>query len=446
LYIHSPGKSPELIAIWASGRAKKLRDRISAYRAGFLPEERRTIETRLATGDLLCVVSTSALELGIDIGNLDLCILVGYPGTIMSTWQRAGRVGRDGSHSALVLVAHEDALDQYFMNHPEVFFDMPPETALINPDNVVICRAHLCAQPQTWPSKRENPCWPGITSCRTKVPATRDPAGKGRAGKGRTACIPAENRTPGAWPGLRQRRPGPSRQPSGTWKPPAGCCAVRTAISGMRHKKPHREVSLRGTGRTIPIFLENTRQHLGEIDLHRAYFDTHDGAVYLHQGRSYVVTRFDHEKGSVEVIPKEVNYYTRAWSSKSTRIIGTECQKTVAGTRVGFGRVRITEQVTGYDRKLVATGRSIGMVPLDLPRLEFETQGLWIQVPDGVRDRIESDRMHFMGGIHAMEHAAIGIMPLLVMTDRNDLAASPSRFMTRCRRRPCLCTMPCPGA
>ena len=125
-------KITELIAIWASQRAKKLRDRISAYRAGFLPEERREIEIRLVTGDLLCVVSTSALELGIDIGNLDLCILVGYPGTIMSTWQRAGRVGRDGSHSALVLIAHEDALDQYFMNHPDVFFDMPPETALIN--------------------------------------------------------------------------------------------------------------------------------------------------------------------------------------------------------------------------------------------------------------------------------------------------------------------------
>jgi DEAD/DEAH box helicase domain-containing protein len=415
-------KITELIAIWASGRAKKLRDRISAYRAGFLPEERRTIETRLATGDLLCVVSTSALELGIDIGNLDLCILVGYPGTIMSTWQRAGRVGRDGSHSALVLVAHEDALDQYFMNHPEVFFDMPPETALINPDNVVICRAHLVCAAADLALKKGEPLLAGDHILPDENAGDTGPCRQGEGGEGPDSVYSGrkQNTRGMAWP---------SAAPAGTVQAAlrdleAAGRLLRSANSDLWYaaqKNPHREVSLRGTGRTIPIFLENTRQHLGEIDLHRAYFDTHDGAVYLHQGRSYVVTRFDHEKGSVEVIPKEVNYYTRAWSSKSTRIIGTECQKTVAGTRVGFGRVRITEQVTGYDRKLVATGRSIGMVPLDLPRLEFETQGLWIQVPDGVRDRIESDRMHFMGGIHAMEHAAIGIMPLLVMTDRNDL-------------------------
>ncbi len=156
-------KITELIAIWASRRSKKLRDKISAYRA-VLPEERREIETRLAAGDLLCVVSTSALELGIDIGNLDLCILVGYPGTIMSTWQRAGRVGRDGSHSALVLIAHEDALDQYFMAHPDVFFDMPPETALINPDNPVICKAHLVCAAADLILKKGEPLLAGDTA------------------------------------------------------------------------------------------------------------------------------------------------------------------------------------------------------------------------------------------------------------------------------------------
>ena len=415
-------KITELIAIWASGRAKKLRDRISAYRAGFLPEERRDIETRLATGDLLCVVSTSALELGIDIGNLDLCILVGYPGTIMSTWQRAGRVGRDGSHSALVLVAHEDALDQYFMNHPEVFFDMQPETALINPDNPVICRAHLVCAAADLPLKKGEPLLAGDQILPDGHVRDKGTCRQGGGGEG----------TDSSYSGRKQNTrgmAGPSAAPAG---------AVQAALRELERsgrllrsvnsdlwyaaqKSPHREVSLRGTGRTIPIFLENTRQHLGEIDLHRAYFDTHDGAVYLHQGRSYVVTRFDHEKGSVAVIPRDETYYTRARSAKSTRIIGVEDQKVVAGTRVGFGRLCITEQVTGYDRKLVATGRSIGMVPLDLPALTFDTQGLWIQIPNGVKDRIESDRMHFMGGIHAMEHAAIGIMPLLVMTDRNDL-------------------------
>lgn len=394
-------KITELIAIWASQRSKKFREKISAYRAGFLPEDRREIETRLATGDLLCVVSTSALELGIDIGNLDLCVLVGYPGTIMSTWQRAGRVGRDGSHSALVLIAHEDALDQYFMNHPEVFFDMPPETALINPDNPVICRSHLVCAAADLALKKGEPLLGGDD-------VLPHHSGSKRGSLKTKTSVPAQGNT--LQTALKELEM--------TGK------LLRSANSDIWYaaqKNPHQEVNLRGSGRTIPIFLENTRQRLGEIDRHRAFFDTHDGAVYLHQGKTYVVTRFDHDKGSVEVIPKSENYYTRAWSTKSTRIIRVDDQKVVKGTRVGFGRVRITEQVTGFDRKLVATGRSIGMVPLDLPELAFETQGLWIQIPDQVRDRIESHRMHFMGGIHAMEHAAIGIMPLLVMTDRNDL-------------------------
>jgi DEAD/DEAH box helicase domain-containing protein len=441
-------KITELIAIWASQRAKKLKDRISAYRAGFLPEERRTIETRLATGELLCVVSTSALELGIDIGNLDLCILVGYPGTIMSTWQRAGRVGRDGSHSALVLIAHEDALDQYFMNHPEVFFDMPPETALINPDNLVICKAHLvCAaadlalkngEPILCGNHQPQPDCSGLGKADDRSSDNRQVDGS-HGGDTKTGNIGGDDRWVVGKAGMGAKDTGREQTTRNLDAPPAETAdPVRQALRELEasgrllrsvnndiwyaaHKSPHREVSLRGTGRTIPIFLENTRQSLGEIDRYRAFFDTHDGAVYLHQGKSYVVTRFDHEKGSVEVIPKQVNYYTRARSSKSTQIMESLDSRIIKGTRVGFGRLRITEQVTGYDRKLVATGRSIGMMPLDLPPLTFDTQGLWIQIPDEIRDRIESDRMHFMGGIHAMEHAAIGIMPLLVMTDRNDL-------------------------
>jgi DEAD/DEAH box helicase domain-containing protein len=136
----------ELISMWAAEKAGPYRDRISAYRAGFLPEERRDIEARMAGGDLLAVISTSALELGIDIGGLDLCILVGYPGTVMSTLQRGGRVGRAQQESAVVLVAGEDALDQYFVRHPDEFFDRPAEHAVVNPDNPVIAKRHIeCA-------------------------------------------------------------------------------------------------------------------------------------------------------------------------------------------------------------------------------------------------------------------------------------------------------------
>ncbi|MEH0022291.1 MAG: DEAD/DEAH box helicase [Desulfobacter sp.] len=369
-------KITELIAIWASQRAKAFAGKISAYRAGFLPEERREIETKLASGDLLAVVSTSALELGIDIGNLDLCILVGYPGTIMSTWQRAGRVGRDGKDSALILIAHEDALDQYFINHPDILFDMPPERALINPLNPVILERHL-------------DCAAAELSIRTGEPFLEAPGvQQGIDSLALSGCL-LQSRDGTVWYSAR--------------------------------KSPHREVSLRGTGKTIPIFREETRESLGDIDWHRSYFETHEGAVYLHRGNTYVITHFDHVKGVVRAKQETVNYYTRARSSKTTRIISVSDTCRAGGTRVGYGTLKITEQVTGYDRKLVSTGKSIGIVPLDLPELTYETQGLWIEIPDTVREALEVRRMHFMGGIHAMEHAAIGIMPLLVMTDRNDL-------------------------
>ncbi|WP_022663616.1 DEAD/DEAH box helicase [Desulfospira joergensenii] len=369
-------KITELIAMWASQRAKGLGDKISAYRAGFLPEERRDIENKLSSGELLAVVSTSALELGIDIGSLDLCVLVGYPGTMMSTWQRAGRVGRAGRDSAMVLIAHEDALDQYFINHPDVFFNMDPEQAVINPGNPIIMEKHLeCAGVEL--SLKQGEPFLEMTGVKEGV--------SGLENKGKLL----RSRDGGVWFGAR--------------------------------KAPHREVSLRGTGQSIPIFLEKTGESLGEIDRHRAFFETHEGAVYLHRGRTYAVTRFDHEKGVVEAREKRVNYYTRARSSKNTEIIQVQDQKRIKGTRVGLGRLRILEQVTGYERKQVSNQKSLGVVPLDLPRLEFETQGLWIEIPDRVRDEIESRSLHFMGGIHALEHAAIGIMPLLVMTDRNDL-------------------------
>jgi DEAD/DEAH box helicase domain-containing protein len=369
-------KITELIAIWASQRAERFADKISAYRAGFLPEERREIENKLTNGDLLAVVSTSALELGIDIGSLDICILVGYPGTIMSTWQRAGRVGRDGKDSALILIAHEDALDQYFINHPDIFFSMPPESAIVNPDNEVILQKHLeCAAAELSLDRYET--FVDHDSVKQHIPQLEH---NGKL---------LRNYQGDMWYAAR--------------------------------KSPHREVSLRGTSRSLPIFIARTKQSLGEIDKHRSYFETHEGAVYLHRGESYVITLFDHENGVIEAKRKDVHYYTRARSSKSTRIIDVLDKKIVKGTRIGFGRLKITEQVTGYDRRLVSNQKSIGIVPLDLPKLEFETEGLWIEIPDYVRDSVEAARLHFMGGIHALEHAAIGIMPLLVMTDRNDL-------------------------
>lgn len=379
-------KITELIAIWASQRAPSFSNRISAYRAGFLPEERRSIEKKLASGELLAVVSTSALELGIDIGNLDICILVGYPGTIMATWQRAGRVGRKGKDSALILIAHEDALDHYFINHPDVFFNMPPEKAIINPWNTVILKQHL-------------------------------------------ECAAAELRLDLSDPFLNDTAVKKAvRELEDTGK------LLRSHIGNFWYatrKSPHREVSLRGTEKSLPIFLETTKQHLGEIDRHRSFFETHEGAVYLHKGLTYLITRFDHEQGIIEAKRADVPYFTKAMSTKSTHIIRHLDSCRVNNIRIGFGELKIIEQVTGFDQRLVSNQKSMGITPLVLPALEFETQGMWIEIPDDVRDNIEMAQMHFMGGIHAVEHAAIGIMPLLVMTDRNDLGGISIPFHTQ---------------
>ncbi len=369
-------KITELIAMWAVQRAGSLSSRISAYRAGFLPEERRDIEEKLASGELLAVVSTSALELGIDIGNLDLCILVGYPGSIMSTWQRAGRVGRDGGDSAMIFVAHEDALDHYFMNNPDHLFDMPPETAVINPFNPVIMARHLeCAAADlALVAGEEMVQLPGV---------------------------------PAALEDLENDATLLKSAHGDTWF--------------ASRKSPHRTVGLRGTGSTVPIFLSGTRTLLGSVDKFRAFYETHEGAVYLHHGNTHVVNRFDPERAIVEVSPETVGYYTRARSVKSTEILEETDHRFVWNTRMGFGKLRVTDHVTGYERKAVGSGKSLGIVPLNFPPNTFETEGLWIEISDEIKRFMESNRYHFMGGIHAMEHATIGILPLLVMTDRNDL-------------------------
>jgi DEAD/DEAH box helicase domain-containing protein len=378
-------KMTELISMWASQRAGRYRDRISAYRAGFLPEERRDIEERMASGELLAVVSTSALELGIDIGNLDLCILVGYPGTIMSTLQRGGRVGRAQQESAVALVAGEDQLDQYFMKNPRDFFARPPENAVLNPVNPVIVEKHLVCASAELPLSPDEP-WlaePGMAE--------------------QVARLEAEGKL------LRS--------------------ADGRDIYSHR-KRPHREISLRGSSRTFQIVtghdsLEEAggkgQVSIGDIDEHRAFTETYTGAVYLHRGRSYVVDKLDVEGGAVHVRPAKVDYYTRVRSEKTTEILSTTGVRAAYGCRVFVGRLRVTQTVKGYEKRRIRGSKLMTVVPLDLPPLTFETDGLWIEIPREIQRKAEDEYLHFMGGIHAVEHAAIGILPLLVMTDRNDL-------------------------
>ncbi len=368
-------KLTELIAMWAGSRSGAFKDRISAYRAGFLPEERREVEQKLLSGELLAVISTSALELGIDIGDLDLCLLVGYPGTVMSTLQRGGRVGRGGSASAVILIAGEDALDQYFMRHPDAFFSSAPESAVINPHNPNILEKHLvCAA-------AELPLCEGDMFLRTpeveKCVFDLEKAGRLlRSGDGQ--CLYA---------------------------------AIHS---------PHREVDLRGSGSRYSIVSSATGEHLGEIDGFRAFSETHPGAIYLHKGVTFRVDRLDLSTQTVAVTETRPVYYTRSRGSKDTEILEVLHQKQVGGTRVCFGRLKVTDQITGYEKIHIHAKKRINLVPLDLPPRIFETEGIWFVIPQAIYAQADAEKLHFMGGIHALEHAAIGICPLFVLTDRND--------------------------
>ncbi|MCB2182253.1 MAG: DEAD/DEAH box helicase [Desulfobulbaceae bacterium] len=369
-------KMTELVASWTQSRLGDLKEKLTAYRAGFLPEERRDIEGKLASGELLGVVSTSALELGIDIGNLDICILVGYPGSIMSTWQRGGRVGRRQDDSVVILVAQEDALDQYFMRHPKDFFTRQVEDAVLNPYNKVIMQRHLiCAAAES----------PFLAS----EALLRD-----------AKCRQAVDDLTGAG-GLLLDAAGT------TWF--------------TSRKYPHREVDLRGGGRTYAIRQAGNNELLGEIDEHRCFKECHPGAIYLHRGQTWLVRNLDLEGCQVWADVAHVNYFTRAMANKETEILKVYESVQVGNIKASWGYLRVTDQVTAFQRKRIRGQKTINTEPLDLPPQVFETEGLWFEIPLLLQQRLEKKQMHFMGGIHAVEHAAIGIFPLLVLCDRNDV-------------------------
>ena len=376
-------KLAELIAVWAKQRAGRWADRISVYRAGLMPEDRRDIEQRLKSGRLLAVVTTSALELGIDIGDLDLCILVGYPGSMVSTLQRSGRVGRQGQASALIMVASENALDKYYLDHPGAFFQGDAETAVVNAFNDVALEAHLACAAAELP------------------------------------LLPDES-----WLQAPEVRAVLSRmERSGQLKRTADGTRLHS-----RRKRPHMSVNLRGTGDRYRIIDTLSGYTIGEIDAHRLYRETHPGAIYLSQGRTYRVESVDSDKNIIRVISATVDYYTKVRSHTDVEIIHLEAHKLIGRTNVCIGRIKITDSVTGYDLVRTLTGEKIRQRFLDVPPVSFETKGLWFDIPPGLCREVQKEGHDLMGALHAAEHAAISMMPMLVLADRNDVGGLSTSF------------------
>ncbi len=353
------------------------RRRIRAYRAGYLAEDRRAIERQLADGELVAVAATNALELGIDIGSLDAAVLTGYPGTRASMWQQAGRAGRREAESLAMLVAQDDPLDQYLVQHPQDLFDRPAEAAVIDPTNPYVLKPHLrCAA-------REHP----LTSADAET----------FFGPSAAAALTALE----ARGGLRRR--------GDTWHD-----AGRTS--------PHREVDVRaGSGHVYRIVLADSGELIGTADEHRAFGTLHPGAIYLHQGEQYLVTQLDITSRVALVEEADPDYYTQARDMTDIQIVNQLDHRSLGDVNMRFGDVRVTNQVTGFVRKLVATGEVIDDVALALPEVALDTRAVWWTLTQPLLDRAAVGPRDLPGGIHAAEHAAIGLLPLVATCDRWDV-------------------------
>jgi DEAD/DEAH box helicase domain-containing protein len=353
-----------------------LAERIAPYRAGYTAQQRREIERRLVEGELLGVVSTDALELGIDIGSLDAAICVTFPGTVASLRQMWGRAGRRGRGLA-VYVAGEDALDQFFCRHPDEFLDRPVEAAILDHENEQIHAAHMLCAAHEGPLDASDD-------------ATLGPGWR-----------PTAERLVSA--GELRRRP------NGTFVP--------RRTDGF----PAVEVSLRSASRdSVAIVDISSGELLGTVDLARSHTTTHEGAVYLHGGRSYEVAALDLEQRRAMVRPFAGDWYTQPKRETDTYIERLLDRREAMGVTLSFGTVVVTEQVLAFQKKRMADHEVLDLVALDLPETSFATQALWYELGPGViSPELPLDQL--LGALHAAEHSQIAVLPLLAMCDRWDI-------------------------
>ena len=366
----------ELLYTWLVQQEPELRNRIAPYRAGYLPAERRRLERRLATGDLSAVLSTSALELGIDIGGLDACILVGYPGSMISSWQRIGRVGRQRRNGLIVMIAMPDALDQYIIHHPELFFGGQFENAVLDPGNPLIAGRHMVCAASEEPLERTELTAESVAA----VGLADDLALQGKL---------SQDATGERFYSFRRR--------------------------------PQRDVHPRSAGEPFTIVNRRSNTQLGSIDSQRVYHECHPGAVYLHGGQSFLISELDREKRRVLAESARVDYYTVVQGDKETAILERTDHRRVASFPVGLGRLKVTVRIRGYQKKRLFDGETLSTHPLEIPPLTFETVGFWIELPPALPAAYSTRGLHFMGGIHAVEHATIGLFPLSAIADRGDI-------------------------
>lgn len=383
----SSRKIAELIALWTKRdmehTKKRYVDRISAYRAGYLAEDRREIEDGLKSRKYLGVTSTNALELGIDVGSLDAVIISGFPGSMISTWQQGGRSGRGNQKSLVILVAFENQLDQYFMKNPEFFFDKPHENVVIDLNNEKLLNNHIiCAA-------NELPIAPD--EIEEVFGVDEEFIGK-----------------------IVQNRD--LRKSAGLYIYPYD-------------DNPAFEFSLDQISNEI-FNVMNGNQLIEKIERSQMYREAHEGAILINKGQTYIVTDVDFNTHIIDVIKRDVNAHTIALKRTQTKIIKKIKKVKIGEFTVHYGELEVEEDYYKYKR--MEFSKTIGTYILDLPPLKFKTKGLWFTIPDSVKETLEerfkNESEVFAGGLHGAEHALIGLFPLHVMCDRFDIGGLSTNY------------------
>jgi DEAD/DEAH box helicase domain-containing protein len=357
------------------------------------------LEARLTSGELRAVITTDALELGIDIGELDAAVVVTFPGTVAALRQMWGRAGRRGKGFA-VYVAGEDALDQFFCRHPDEFLERPVEAAILDHESSQIHQAHLLCAAYEGPLEQ------------------RDAEFFGPRWEAHAAALVSA--------GLLRKRTV-QRAPSDVASASEG---VGTEVYVLRRPAdyPAAKVSLRSSSPdSFAIVDVSSGELLGQTEAARAYSTIHDGAIYLHQGRSYEVRELDLENRRALVAPFDGDWYTQPKRETDTNIERLLDRREALGVTLSFGEVSVTETVLGYQRKRLSDHAQVDLVMLDLPQTSFSTQALWFELDgatltglDGNGDgTIPIDKL--LGSLHATEHAQIAVLPLIAMCDRWDI-------------------------
>ena len=349
--------------------------KVAAYRSGYLPEDRRDLEAAISDGRLVGLAATTALELGVNITGLDAVLIAGWPGTFSSLWQQAGRAGRSGRSAAAVLIARDDPLDTYLVRHPEILLRHPVEATVLDPGNPYVLAPHLCAAAAEKPLTEED----------------LDIFGP------QAAAVVQELTKTGR---LRRR--------------PAGWYAMRRGVAAPG--------GLRGAGDAPVLVVEEaTGRLVGTVDEPSAQLIVHDGAVYLHQGDSYLVSRLDLADRVALVEPGDPGYTTTARDVTEIEIRDVLRSAAWGQAEVAFGDVQVTRQVVSYTKRRSDTGAPHGDEPLDLPPRHLLTRAVWWTISAAQRDRLAAAGVDLGGAAHAIEHASIGLLPLFATCDRWDI-------------------------